>query len=192
MAPEEIEDRIAAADGAWAFAVSTMPGWDAAVPAWREVLARVGRAAAPVLAATLTAEGTLTPAEIAVLLADDAAVRDLNRDWRGKDARTNVLSFASWWDDDCPPPPAPGAPLLLGDLALALQTLIAEAAAEGKTIADHFAHLTLHGVLHLLGHDHRDAADALDMETLEIRLLAEIGVADPYGEAGLRGDCDHD
>jgi probable rRNA maturation factor len=194
MAPDDdrIDDCIADDGKAWTFEVSAAPIWTATIPAWRAVLARVGQTIAPVLVARLSEAGTLAPVEIAVLLADDDAVRDLNRDWRGKDTPTNVLSFASWWDDDCPPPPAPGVPLMLGDLALALQTLTAEAAREGKSPDDHFAHLALHGVLHLLGYDHIDADDAREMETLEIRLLAAIGVADPYGEAGLRGDSDHD
>ena len=83
-------------------------------------------------------------------------MRELNRDWRGFDKPTNVLSFATWWDDDCPPPPAPDLPAHLGDLALALETLLAEALAEGKAPADHLAHLVLHGLLHLIGYDHGD------------------------------------
>ena len=100
------------------------------------------------------------------------------------------LSFATWWDDDCPPPPAAGLPLLLGDLVLARETLLAEAASEAKAPADHFAHLVLHGVLHLLGYDHQDAAAAREMESLEVRLLADLGIADPYGGVAPRGDSD--
>ncbi len=187
MTAEEIVDRIAAADGAWAFEVEAAAAWEAAVPGWRTVLARVAAAAAPTLREALVEAGGLAPAEIAVLLADDAAVRELNRDWRGLDKPTNVLSFATWWDDDCPPPPAAGVAVHLGDLELALETLLAEAASEGKPPADHLAHLTLHGILHLLGYDHLEEDEARDMESLEIRLLAEIGVPDPYG-----GDRDDD
>ena len=115
------------------------------------------------------------PVEVAVLLADDAAVRDLNRAFRGKDVPTNVLSF--------PAAPVPGgrpdaAPL--GDVALAFETVAAEAAAEGKTLADHVVHLVVHGTLHLLGHDHDAAADAEAMEALEVEILAGLGIADPY------------
>ena len=87
----------------------------------------------------------------AVLLTDDAAVRDLNRDWRGKDKPTNVLSFPA-----SAPPGAPGR-RCLGDIVLAYETMLREADEEGKTFADHFVHLVVHGTLHLLGHDHEDA-----------------------------------
>lgn len=114
--------------------------------------------------------------EISLLLADDAAVRELNRAWRGKDKPTNVLSF--------PANPAPGqpGPQPLGDVALAFETLAREAEAEGKTLADHAAHLIVHGVLHLLGYDHETDAEAEDMEALEIKALARLGIANPYRE----------
>jgi len=186
-------DRIAAENAAWAFEVSIEDdAWDAAVPGWRAALARLGAAAAPELAGRLAEAGCDAPAEIALVLSADAQVRELNRDWRDIDAPTNVLSFATWWDDDCPPPPAPGVPLGLGDLVVARETLLAEAAREAKAPTDHFAHLVLHGLLHLLGYDHQDAAAAREMESLEIRLLAEIGIADPYGGIGPRGDSDDD
>lgn len=114
------------------------------------------------------------PAEIAVLLADDEAVRALNRAWRGKDQPTNVLSF--------PAPPTPGlpGPCPLGDVVLAYETCAAEAAAEGKPLADHVSHLVVHGVLHLLGRDHDEDEAAEAMEALEVQVLASLGVADPY------------
>ena len=113
-------------------------------------------------------------AEVSILLADDAAVQELNRAWRGKDGPTNVLSF--------PAPAQPGVqgPLRLGDIALALETLEREAGSEGKSLADHLLHLVVHGTLHLLGHDHEDEAEAKAMEALEVAALARLNVADPY------------
>jgi probable rRNA maturation factor len=114
---------------------------------------------------------------VTVLLADDATIQALNRTWRGKDRPTNVLSFPAG------PPPA-GLPRNLrwplGDLALALETSASEAAEEGKTLAQHLAHLVVHGTLHLLGYDHETPAEAEAMEALERRILAGLGVPDPY------------
>lgn len=185
----ELSERVADPAGAWSFEITADPAWDEALPEWRRVVAEVGAAAAPILAGALAEEGTLAPVEIALLLAGDADIRDLNRDWRDKDAATNVLSFATWWDDECPPPP-PGAPLILGDIAVARETVLAEAAEGGLPPAHHFAHLLLHGVLHLLGYDHQEAEEAHAMETLETRLLAGLGIADPHAAALLHGDGD--
>lgn len=111
-------------------------------------------------------------AEVSVLLCDDAAIRVLNRDWRGLDKPTNVLSF-----------PAPG-PLarrpMLGDIAIAWDTLRREAEDETKTVPDHLTHLLVHGFLHLVGYDHETERDADAMEALETRILGTLGVADPY------------
>lgn len=120
------------------------------------------------------------PVEASLVLADDATVQGLNRDWRGKDKPTNVLSFAALDDQDAPQ--APGAPLLLGDVILAFETCRDEAAQLGKPLADHLSHLVVHGVLHLLGYDHEeDEAEAEEMERLETAILAGFGIADPYG-----------
>ena len=117
----------------------------------------------------------LARAAVGAALAD-AAVRALNRDWRGQDKPTNVLSF--------PAPPASSAgPRHLGDVALAFETLAGEAAQGGKPLAHHAAHLLVHGVLHLLGHDHEDDRAAGAMEALEVAALSELGIADPYREA---------
>jgi probable rRNA maturation factor len=105
--------------------------------------------------------------EAAVLLTDDAALRALNRQFRGKDAPTNVLSFEAG---------AGG----LGDVALAFETCAREAQAQGVTMHDHAAHLIVHGLLHLAGHDHEDEKDAEIMERLEIVILDGIGVSNPY------------
>lgn len=110
-----------------------------------------------------------------VLLTDDAAIRELNRDWRGQDKPTNVLSF---------PSPAigtpPGGTRQAGDVALAYETVAREAEQEGKPFADHAAHLVVHGVLHLLGHDHHADEEAEEMERLEVLALARLGIPDPY------------
>ncbi|MCR6629633.1 MAG: rRNA maturation RNase YbeY [Magnetospirillum sp.] len=122
------------------------------------------------------------PLEISVVLADDATVQGLNRDWRGKDKPTNVLSFAALDDDEAPR--VPGAPLLLGDIVLAFETCRDEARALGKPLSDHLSHLVVHGVLHLLGYDHEDdEAEAEEMEALETTILAGCGIADPYAAA---------
>ena len=148
--------------------------------AWRRglpgyvALARRAAGSALDLGARATALGA--NAELTLVFADDALVRALNRDFRGRDEPTNVLSFSAR-DGRAP---APGAPLLLGDVVLAYETAAAEAAASGRPLADHVAHLVVHGVLHLLGHDHARAADAKRMEALEVRILAGLGVADPY------------
>jgi probable rRNA maturation factor len=134
--------------------------WKRSVPGAPRLARKAAKAA---LAAA--AEG---PVEVSLALADDAAVRVLNRDYRGKDKPTNVLSFES------------GGRPFLGDVVLALETVLAEAKAQGKQPADHLAHLVVHGVLHLLGHDHETRAEAARMERVEIAILSRLGVPDPY------------
>jgi probable rRNA maturation factor len=116
----------------------------------------------------------LAEAQVAIALADDAMVREANRDWRQKDKPTNVLSF-----------PAVAGPALatapfLGDVIVAYETVAAEADAEGKPFADHLTHLVVHGILHLLGYDHMTKRDAELMEQRETLILARLGVPDPY------------
>ena len=108
-----------------------------------------------------------------ILLCDDARIRELNLNFRGLDKPTNVLSF--------PAPDMPGQSAL-GDIAVAWETVSREALAEGKTVADHFAHMVVHGVLHLLGHDHEMDGEAEEMEALERAALKGLGIADPYGD----------
>jgi probable rRNA maturation factor len=114
---------------------------------------------------------------LSLVLADDATLRALNRRWRAQDKPTNVLSFAAQGEET-----PPDAPLLLGDVVLAFETVAREAAAQGKPLGDHLRHLVVHGVLHLLGHDHERREEAALMEALETRILAGLGVADPYRE----------
>jgi probable rRNA maturation factor len=141
--------------------------WTRAVPGAATLVRRAARAALG--AAQARARG-----EIAVVLADDRTLRRLNRDYRGKDRPTNVLSF-----------PIAGRESL-GDVVLARETLLAEAAAQGKRPADHLAHLVVHGVLHLLGYDHKRAGQARRMEALEVKVLRGLRVADPYRAPSAR------
>lgn len=115
-------------------------------------------------------------AEVSVVFADDAYIRGLNRQYRDKDAPTNVLSF-------------PGVAAksgafgpLLGDIVLARETIRHEAEDEGIAFDDHLTHLVVHGFLHLLGYDHEADGEAAEMEGLETAILADLGIADPYGE----------
>jgi probable rRNA maturation factor len=124
-----------------------------------------------------TAFATAAVSTMDITLTDDAEQQRLNRTWRGKDAPTNVLAFPAAEFDQ--PPPA-GAPLLLGDIVLALETVAREAAEQNKPIADHLRHLIVHGVLHLLGFDHQTESEAAAMELREIEILARLGVPDPY------------
>ena len=111
--------------------------------------------------------------ELSIVLTDDAEQQGLNRDWRGIDKPTNVLSF---------PQIEPFGPVtgILGDIVLARETLEREAAELGKPFTDHYTHLVVHGFLHILGYDHIDEAEALVMEGLETQILATLGIPDPY------------
>ncbi|MCB2100897.1 MAG: rRNA maturation RNase YbeY [Rhodobacterales bacterium] len=117
-------------------------------------------------------------AEAGLVLMDDAGVRDLNRDYRGQDKATNVLSFAAL--DGGGPAPVAGQPLVLGDIVVAFETTRDEARDQGRPLADHFSHLVVHGMLHLLGHDHEDDAEAEAMEAMETAIMAGLGLPDPY------------
>ena len=118
-----------------------------------------------------------------LLFADDAQVHTLNREWRDKDKPTNVLSFPMLERDDLLELDPDGPPELLGDIALAYETCLREAGEKGVTLEDHAAHLIIHGLLHLAGHDHETGpADAAAMEALEIKALALIAIADPYDD----------
>ena len=121
--------------------------------------------------------------EMSVLLSDDATVRDLNATYRGQDKPTNVLSFA-FADGLVAPVPEHG-PFLLGDVVLACETIEREAHEQGKCFSDHTIHLVVHGVLHLLGYDHQEPDQGDRMEALETRILAGLGISDPYAHPQL-------
>ncbi|MDB5535162.1 MAG: ybeY [Devosia sp.] len=114
-------------------------------------------------------------AELSILLTNDEEQHELNKQWRGKDSPTNVLSF---------PQIEPFGPVvgILGDITLARETLEREAVDQGVSFADHFTHLVVHGFLHILGYDHMTDAEALQMESLETQILAKLGVDDPYAD----------
>jgi len=138
------------------------PSWQEPKKAEAAVRRAVGRAAA----SALSTSGT----ELAIVLADDSAIRLLNRDWRDVDAATNVLSF-------------PGADTRgghLGDIVLAFETITREARAEKKPFAHHLAHLAVHGFLHLIGYDHDRDSDAETMERTEREILRQLAIPDPY------------
>ena len=137
--------------------------WTAALPDAAAVAERAATAALGTVAG-----------DVVVLLTDDETVRDLNARFRDRDRPTNVLSFPA------AEMPLPGQAPHLGDLVLAYGVCAAEAVAQGKTLADHLSHLTVHGVLHLLGRDHEAEAEAEEMEAEERSILATLGVADPY------------
>jgi len=119
------------------------------------------------------AHGAMPKAFACVIrLVDEAEGRALNHDFRRKPAATNVLTFAYGVDDDG---------VLSADIVLCLPVLRREAQAQGKTMRQHAAHLTVHGVLHALGYDHQDDAQAAVMQALESRVLGTMGIADPYG-----------
>ena len=142
--------------------------WSEAVPSAADIVGEAARVAL----------GVREAGEVAILLTDDATIRSLNARFRATDAPTNVLAF----------PAAPNAQAALGDLALAFGVCDREARAQGKPLADHLRHLVIHGVLHLLGYDHHDDAEATAMESRERQLLAQLGVPDPYARDDVR-DC---
>lgn len=125
--------------------------------------------------------------EVSILLSDDSAVRELNRQWRGLDKPTNVLSF-----------PAADTPATqgqlgshLGDIVIAYETLRRECEAEDRLFLHHLAHLTVHGFLHLIGYDHETDAQADEMETLESRIMTAMNLPDPWMDARLDRDLQH-
>ena len=114
--------------------------------------------------------------ELTIRVVDEAEARELNHTWRHKDYATNVLSFPADIPDGILDIP------LLGDLVICAPVVAREAAEQGKLLTAHWAHLVIHGCLHLLGYDHIEEAEAQEMETLERELLAELGHPDPYND----------
>lgn len=146
------------------------PGWSASIDDPEALCRQAARSA-------LAGVGDVPDySALSILLSDDETIAGLNTQFRGKDGPTNVLSF-----------PAgdvyPDGVVMLGDIAIAFETVEREAAASGIAVGDHLVHMVVHGTLHLLGYDHQSDAEADDMESLETRVLAGLGIADPYAEA---------
>ena len=142
-------------------------------PAWRRALPPAARLARRAALAALDDVGNGRAIEICLVLADDATARRLNCTYRGIDKPTNVLAFGGY-------DKAPDGEAAPGDVVLAHETVAGEARAAGIALADHVSHLVVHGVLHLLGHDHERPAEARRMRLAEVAILAGLGVADPY------------
>ncbi|WP_086736057.1 rRNA maturation RNase YbeY [Erythrobacter colymbi] len=145
---------------------------------WEALAARAAQAAGegePLLANPRLA--------VSLLFTSDDEVHTLNREWRQRDKPTNVLSFPMLEREELEDLAPDGPPELLGDIALAYATCAREAAEKGITLEAHAAHLIVHGLLHLAGHDHVDSDEQAEaMEGLETRILAKLGIADPYGD----------
>ena len=149
--------------------------WMRALPDFNDFVAKV------VYEAIRSSGRVFSDSEVSVVLSDDRELRILNKEYRGIDRATNVLSFpGEGVDEDEDSFTFLGRPRMLGDILLAFETTQREAAAEGKALRDHVAHLLVHGALHLLGYDHERDADAEVMERLERDILEKMGIADPY------------
>ncbi len=144
-------------------------------PLWRVPFLRPAARARRAALAALAACGSEDARGCAVtlFLSEDREMRALNDRWRGRDRPTNVLAFPSGAR-------APGGRLMLGDVVLAFETIEREATSARTPLADHLSHLVVHGVLHLMGYDHAKPAEARAMEAEEVRVLAGLGIADPY------------
>lgn len=150
---------------------------------WRNVkFDVVGLCRSATAEAIVSARGMNCDGEISIVLADDTFIRELNRTWRNIDAPTNVLAFPCSSGVG-----GAGAERLLGDVIVAFQTTEREAVQLHLSLEHHFAHLIIHGILHLLGYDHIDDSDAAIMEKLEAESLARLGIGDPYEEKVLDG-----
>jgi probable rRNA maturation factor len=141
-------------------------------PAWEAVLPDAERLCVESALAVLGA--ATKPTELSIVLSSDADVRILNRDYRGKDTATNVLSFPSGLSADL------SGTDMLGDVILAFETVSMEATRDGKSLEAHLRHLVVHGVLHLLGYDHETEDEATEMERREVEILGGFGISDPY------------
>jgi probable rRNA maturation factor len=156
------------------------PEWDSSTR-WEALVRTAAEAAISQSAFPQLARSRRT-VELSVRLTSDDEVKALNASWRGKDKPTNVLSFPQSEPETLAEAPVDGPELMLGDLVLARGVCEREAAEKQIPLEDHAAHLIVHGTLHLLGHDHQDDGSAEDMESREVRALAQLGISDPYSD----------
>jgi probable rRNA maturation factor len=133
-----------------------------------------------IAAAAEAVDADIGEAELAIMLTDDSGIRTLNNNWRGVDKPTNVLSFPALRVEGARKPG--DAPAMLGDIAIAYETMRREADEEQKPFEHHLSHLAVHGFLHLVGYDHENDRDAEEMESLETEILAQLGIPDPYAD----------
>ena len=158
--------------------------WEAAIP---DVIDLCGVAAGAAFRASAIQPAN---AEASPVLADDDFVASLNQQYRDREGPTNVLSFAVYDDVDELAGLPDGMPAMLGDIIVAYDTTTREAQQSGVVLGDHLRHLVVHGMLHLLGYDHITDEQASEMEPLETSVLAQLGVADPYGGEGVERNND--
>jgi probable rRNA maturation factor len=151
-------------------------------PQWREMLVNVEEIVSCAAEHVWASVDIAADGEVSLLMSDDAAIRTLNRDHRDKDQPTNVLAFPMGELMSL------GGPIHLGDVVLAWETVVWEAARDTKTLEAHVSHLTVHGLLHLLDYDHQDVDQAAAMEGIEILVLAELGYSNPYLEAAAAAE----
>jgi probable rRNA maturation factor len=154
------------------------PCWDRPIAEWEALIQ-------PAILETLHQSQWVQPAEINILLTDDARIHELNKEHRGIDKPTNVLSFPSFEEEEIFSFKGGNAllePIVLGDIALAHETIQKESLSQNKSFDHHLIHLAVHGVLHLLGFDHEKDEDATVMESLEIKILSSLKIPNPYQE----------
>ncbi|MFP4314287.1 MAG: rRNA maturation RNase YbeY [Alphaproteobacteria bacterium] len=151
------------------------PRWETALPDYDHL---VKKAVFSALAHINALENSHNLPEISITLCNDSQIQKLNALYRGKDKPTNVLSFPQidWSDENWHIEPV----LLLGDIVISLDTIEREAQAQNKSLANHFIHMIIHSVVHLCGYDHENDKEAEEMETLEIEILNDLGIENPY------------
>lgn len=164
------------------------PAWDEAGLAWDQLAAEAVNAAVRATPYATLDQWPDVAVEVSLRFVDDETIRELNRDYRGKDSATNVLSFPMAEPEELEDPKFLGKEFLLGDIVIAHETTRTEAQAQDKLLAAHVTHLIVHGTLHLLGYDHETDEEAEAMESLERSILASLGVPDPYANGPIGHD----
>ena len=156
--------------------------WNGVLPAWQELIEKVKETALDVVAEDISFLQKDKEYLLNVCLSDDENIRALNKEFRGMDKPTNVLSFANIDDEFFEDILSEETSIELGDIMIALETMQRESEETAVSFENHFCHLWLHGFLHILGYDHIDDEDAEEMESLEIKILEKLGISNPYEE----------